>query len=105
MEMRGSGLDTESRSPTPQDREDTKDEVYWWLHFHKLQEYHSYFRGKSNPPPPKISTSRAYQNNLFVGYTLNQLFLFGDSEWSKEQFRDCPIWAKKRMQDLFKHVR
>ena len=52
-----------------------------------------------------ISTSRAYQNNLFVGYTLNQLFLFGDSEWSKEQFRDCPIWAKKRMQDLFKHVR
>ena len=48
MEMRGSGLDTESRSPTPQDREDTKDEVYWWLHFHKLQEYHSYFRGKSN---------------------------------------------------------
>ena len=46
MEMRGSGLDTESRSPTPQDREDTKDEVYWWLHFHKLQEYHSYFRGK-----------------------------------------------------------
>ena len=44
--MRGSGLDTESRSPTPQDREDTKDEVYWWLHFHKLQEYHSYFRGK-----------------------------------------------------------
>ena len=42
---------------------------------------------------------------IFVGYTLNQLFLFGDSEWSKEQFRDCPIWAKKRMQDLFKHVR
>ena len=53
MEMRGSGLDTESRSPTPQDREDTKDEVYWWLHFHKLQEYHSYFRGKSNTPPPQ----------------------------------------------------
>ena len=46
--MRGSGLDTESRSPTPQDREDTKDEVYWWLHFHKLQEYHSYFRGISS---------------------------------------------------------
>ena len=50
MEMRGSGLDTESRSPTPQDREDTKDEVYWWLHFHKLQEYHSYFRGISKTP-------------------------------------------------------
>lgn len=63
MEMRGSGLDTESRSPTPQDREDTKDEVYWWLHFHKLQEYHSYFRGKFIDQPPSTRV-RNHQNNF-----------------------------------------
>lgn len=63
MEMRGSGLDTESRSPTPQDREDTKDEVYWWLHFHKLQEYHSYFRGKFIDQPPS-TRFRTHQNNF-----------------------------------------
>lgn len=67
--MRGSGLDTESRSPTPQDREDTKDEVYWWLHYHKLQEFHSYFRGKFNDQviylPLNQISSLTYQNILF----------------------------------------
>ena len=54
MEMRGNGLDTASRSPSPdatvvQTQEalavDTKDEVYWWLHYHKLHESHKYFKG------------------------------------------------------------
>ena len=52
--MRGNGLDTASRSPSPdatvvQTQEalavDTKDEVYWWLHYHKLHESHKYFKG------------------------------------------------------------
>ena len=45
MEMRGNGLDTESRSPSPEDLGEVKDEVYWWLHFHKLQDFHAYFKG------------------------------------------------------------
>ena len=61
--MRGNGLDTASRSPSPEVAGnqggnqvqggagpetlavDNKDEVYWWLHYHKLHESHKYFKG------------------------------------------------------------
>ena len=58
-EMRGSGLDTHSRSPSPVDQpnrpttEASKDaatqptnEVFWWLKFHNLSDFYDYFKGK-----------------------------------------------------------
>ena len=65
VEMRGNGLDTASRSPSPEVTGnqggnqvqtgpevtlavDNKDEVYWWLHYHKLHESHKYFKGMTH---------------------------------------------------------
>lgn len=58
--MRGSGLDTHSRSPSPVEaanrpttdggsKETTPqptNEVFWWLKFHNLSDFYDYFKGK-----------------------------------------------------------
>ena len=57
--MRGSGLDTNSRSPSPVEplqrplADTAKDsaaapsnELFWWLKFHNLSDYYDFFKGK-----------------------------------------------------------
>ena len=56
QEMRGHGLDMtqwEARSSTPEEisiqknHEDCqRDELYWWLHYHKLQDIYVFVKGQ-----------------------------------------------------------